>query len=308
MEAFESLGSLKDPSRLGSWLRSVTIHKCVDYLRSRPKTLEVDSSQMYSSNHGPPAEAQRRELREQVLAAISRLSKTQRETTTLFYINSYSIAEVADMQEVPVGTVKRRLHDAREKLKEELIGMVENVLKCEAPKEDFAARVLDILARFTSPEIEDRIPWRDVYTELRRIGPRGIEGYVRAVECPHSHIRNAAVHMSRFSESPDTRETIVRLTKAGLKDPNKRVRRSAVDLLLAVDVPAERRREEFVPLAIPLLWDVSKRVRKRAAYALSWHPDEVPLEPVLQALIDERDPDVRIWKIGLLGEVLNAHK
>jgi RNA polymerase sigma-70 factor (ECF subfamily) len=305
--AFERLGSLRQPSRLGAWLRSMAIHQSIDYVRRRQPILDGGNVPPAAGRDDEPdVRAERRELREQVLTAINRLGSAQQETTTLFYINGYSMAEVAAIQEVPVGTVKGRLHDARKKLRVEMTTMVEQVLKSEAPKEDFGQHVLAVLARSVSPQLDDRMRWEELCAELRRVGPRGIEGYVRALESPHSPVRKAAVRMSPFSDSADTRETIVRLMKAGLKDRNNRVRRSAVDVLLSVDAAPDRRREEFVPLVIPLLWDVSRRVRKRAAYALGWHPDEVPLEPVVRALLDEDDSKVRPWKADLVRAVLDA--
>jgi RNA polymerase sigma-70 factor (ECF subfamily) len=306
LAAFERLGSLKQPSRLGAWLRSMTIHQSIDHARARRPIAEAQYETMAASEqHEPGTCVERNELRERVLAAIGRLSRTQRETTTLFYVNGYSVAEVAAIQEIPVGTVKGRLHDARGKLKEELIGMVENVLKSEAPKEGFGARVLELLRRLLAPEVEARVPWQDVFKELRRIGPQGIEGYVKALESPYSRVRQAAVHASPLSDSPSTRETIIRLMKAGLTDPNKRVRRNAVDVLLQVDVPPERRRE-FVSLAIPLMQDKSKRVRKRAAYALGRIARDVPLEAAARALADEHDPGVRAFIAELVRGILNA--
>jgi hypothetical protein len=52
---------------------------------------------------------------------------------------------VAAALEVPAGTVKYRLHMAREKLSERLMTMVEEVLKEESPKTDFAERVFQLL-------------------------------------------------------------------------------------------------------------------------------------------------------------------
>ena len=46
------------------------------------------------------------------------LSAAERAATSLFYINGYSIDEVSGFLEVPVGTVKRRLHSAREHRRE----------------------------------------------------------------------------------------------------------------------------------------------------------------------------------------------
>jgi DNA-directed RNA polymerase specialized sigma24 family protein len=60
------------------------------------------------------------------------LHQTQRKTVTLLYIGEYSLAEVAQIQDTPVGTIKRGLREARKKRKEDLV-MVEDVLKHNAP-------------------------------------------------------------------------------------------------------------------------------------------------------------------------------
>ena len=102
--AYERLGSLKDPSRLGAWLRSMTIHQSIDHLRAERPAGEMQDAAMADSRECEPrARLERQELRERVLAAVGRLSQAQRETTTLFYINGYTVAEVAAIQEVPLG-------------------------------------------------------------------------------------------------------------------------------------------------------------------------------------------------------------
>ena len=293
--AFERLDTLAEPSRLGPWLRSVTIHRCIDRLRGRRETVAADGSLMQSRDQEPPTEVENRELREQVLAAIGRLSKTQRETTTLFYINGYSVAEVAGMQEVPAGTVKRRLHDAREKLKEELMGMVEDVLKFEAPKEDFGKQVYEILCQHYSAgeSPERRLGWSQSIAALRRIGGKGMEGFIQALESRHSPTRIFAMHMLNRKAAPQNNEVVVELLKKGLADPNRKVRRFAVEALLCGDFAAERKRRGFVPLVIPLISDPSRRVRRAAAYELVDYWAAVPSEPVVKALLAEEDFETR---------------
>jgi DNA-directed RNA polymerase specialized sigma24 family protein len=41
------------------------------------------------------------------------LRQTQRKNVILFYIGEYSFTEVAQIQDTPIGTIKRRLHEAR---------------------------------------------------------------------------------------------------------------------------------------------------------------------------------------------------
>lgn len=295
--AFQRLEDLREPRRLGAWLRSMTIHQCIDLLRRRRQIVSIEQADRQESMEPtPPANLERQELRQAVLAAISRLGKTQRETTTLFYVNGYSVEQVAAMQEVPVGTVKRRLHDARQRLKEEMMGMVENVLKDEAPKEDFAERVFGILCQYRpdggGKHIYQHLGWRETIEALRKIGGRGLDGFARALESQHSPTRIVAMHMLRHA-APQHAEVIVQLLLKGLADPNRKVRRHSLDALLGLEQPAERKRTQFVPLVVPMLADPSKRVRRAAAWSLmDWWAD-VPLAAVTRALLAEKDVESR---------------
>ena len=281
VEAFHRLSGLKDPARLGAWLRSITIHRSIDRIRRRRNQADIEAGPVPASNEPtPPEQLSKQELRESVLAAVARLTKTQRETTTLYYINGYSVAEVAAIQEAPVGTVKRRLHDAREKLKQEMIGMVEDVLKSEAPKDDFSEQVFQLLLQYKRPR-----KWGETLAEIRKIGGDGVEGFVRAMETPHWQTRRFAASMMGASRQQG--ETVIELYKRAAVDPSKKVRKQSLNLL-HVDVADERKREEFLPLLIPLLHDPAERVRWRAAYELRRWTNDVPLAEAAMALANEK--------------------
>jgi RNA polymerase sigma-70 factor, ECF subfamily len=64
---------------------------------------------------------------ETVMRAVSSLPFTQRVVVVLYYLNDLSLQEIADILEVPVGTVKSRLHYGRLALKKKL-GMGEDGL------------------------------------------------------------------------------------------------------------------------------------------------------------------------------------
>ncbi|MCZ6636205.1 MAG: sigma factor, partial [bacterium] len=42
LEAFERLDRLKDPNRLGAWLRSIAIHRSLNYLRGRGRSVDLE--------------------------------------------------------------------------------------------------------------------------------------------------------------------------------------------------------------------------------------------------------------------------
>ena len=301
--AFERLGSLKQPARLGAWLRSMTIHQSIDYARARRPIAEARDERMTASEeHDPRVRVERKELHERVLAAIGRLSRTQRETTTLFYVNGYSVAEVATIQEVPVGTVKCRLHDAREKLKEDLIGMVADVLKSEAPREDLPQRVFALLAQGRKHEHE-------LFRALRRVGAEGgIDGFVRAFESPTAEARGQAVKFVAWFDAPENREQVADLLKRGMRDPGSGVRCQAMRAALGrFACSDEQKRTEFVPLAVGLLLDPAKKVRQYAAWLLERHwAADVPLGAAARARLEEPNRAVRKAKEDLLRAVLDA--
>ncbi len=60
-------------------------------------------------------------------------------------IDGYSLAEVGNFLEVPIGTVKGSLHSARKKLKERMVKMVEEKLKSHAPGKEFNDSIRKVL-------------------------------------------------------------------------------------------------------------------------------------------------------------------
>ena len=308
IEAFEHLGKLSDPSRLGAWLRAITIHRCIDHLRLRRENIGLEEvAEQLEDNANPQAEAEQKELRAQVMSAIGQLSNKQRETTTLFYINGYSQEEIAKIQEVPIGTVRRRLHDAREKLKEEMIGVVEGVLKSEVPKEDFGKRVFEILSRYGRPAT----PWGEldeITSELQKIGKAGLEGFTKALSSPHYQTRRFAVRILPALELDQ--ELIIELLKKSLADSNKEVRKTAFRSLAEIMYDDQSRHAELASCLIQLLTDPSWNTRWYVAWWIGEYgiAKYVSLERIVGIFLDEKDSRVRKNLEYLMRAVLNAQE
>ncbi len=309
IEAYECLPRLKDPNRLGAFLRSIAIHRALNHLRGRGRFVDI------ASIPEPPAEDTAPHLleqRERVMAAVSRLSKAQRETVTLFYVSGYTLQEIAAIQEVPVGTIKYRLHEARNRLKKEWMDMVGEVIKDGAPKPDFASRVFELLCAY--PDFKGGRMWRRATREeLAQIGLSGLDGFKKALGLPHWRTRRAAVHYLAWADLYQIPvETAVELLKKGLADTNRRVRAQAVMMLMSLNVPDERKFREFVPLLLPLLADRSRKVRFLVTGRLTMYEPKcaafVPLEAVIRALEQEHDGAVQSRLRYLLQRVLMSHR
>jgi RNA polymerase sigma-70 factor (ECF subfamily) len=65
-----------------------------------------------------------RERAQHLYEGLARLKPLDRDTLVAFYIRGQSLVEMAEDVEAPVGTIKRRLHTARKRLKAVLEGRV----------------------------------------------------------------------------------------------------------------------------------------------------------------------------------------
>ena len=302
VDAFTQLERLQDAARLGAWLRTMAIHKSIDWLRQRRMTVDVEEI-ANDPAHAEPHESQKsNEPRERVMEAIGGLGKGQRETVTLYYLSGYTVAQVAAIQEAPVGTVKARLHHARKKLKRDMMEMVETMLQSEAPGEDLAQRVFEVLSQPPSQHVYD------IQQALRHLGAENaMEGFARASEEPSAQTRHlAATFVGQFAG--EHHEQAVELLTRGLRDANRHVRARTIRAALAeFSAPDELKRQSLIPLVVELLQDESRHVRETAARQLQDWPADVPLEKAARALLGEPNRQVRVAVEELLRVVLDHY-
>lgn len=140
LEAYRQLPALREPEAFPGWFRRIVLKFCDRQTRRcRLPTVPLeDAAGVSSTEPGPDRAAEEREMKERVLDAIRSLPDGQRMVTTLFYIDGYSQNEISEFLEVPVTTVKKRLHDSRKKLKERMLDMVDETLKGFPLPGDFA--------------------------------------------------------------------------------------------------------------------------------------------------------------------------
>jgi RNA polymerase sigma-70 factor (ECF subfamily) len=90
---------------------------CLRRKRSRERTLARIKPGLPNAEHlGPEQQALRREEIETLLGLFQSLPSRDRQLILMKDVDGFSIEEMAEILEVPAGTVKSRLHRAREKL------------------------------------------------------------------------------------------------------------------------------------------------------------------------------------------------
>jgi len=151
VKAWRKLRNLRDPVKFPGWLYQITRNCSKDFLRrAGPENVPLETGDVSSAvtdSQNPDERLEKNETREAVLAAIRALSEPNRLATTLFYIDGYTIEEVSQFLTVPKGTVKRRLHDSRNRLRERMMAMVEDELKGSRPGPEFRERIMRKVSR-----------------------------------------------------------------------------------------------------------------------------------------------------------------
>jgi RNA polymerase sigma-70 factor (ECF subfamily) len=123
VKAMEKLHQLQTPLAFGGWLRSITIRMAINRAVRRGPTIATEPETMAATcieQETPLDRALISERARQVRAGIRALGKMDRETLQAFYFDGQSLAEMSDEFRAPVGTIKRRLHVARQRLAKEL--------------------------------------------------------------------------------------------------------------------------------------------------------------------------------------------
>jgi RNA polymerase sigma-70 factor (ECF subfamily) len=123
LRVVRGLVRLRDPNRFRSWLFGIAHRTAMDRLRVRYRTREVMDDAPLPDIADPidPALLMEREIALNALAAgLTQLGPNERQVLQLFYLENLTIAEIADIMNVPTGTVKSRLFRARSQLKHKI--------------------------------------------------------------------------------------------------------------------------------------------------------------------------------------------
>ena len=118
IRAWRDLPSLRDVDRFDAWLHRIVVRSCTDIGRRRRRW----KAEIKVMTAEPAVSDRSAELadRDQLERGLRRLSDAQRTILALHFYVGLTPSETADALEIPVGTVKSRLHYAIDALRAEL--------------------------------------------------------------------------------------------------------------------------------------------------------------------------------------------
>lgn len=112
--------------RARTWILAMAHHKSVDAMRRQRVRASEPLSEAHPDEADIVAVAMRRVEAATVRAALATLSEAQRAVVVLAYYGGYTQQEIARRLGVPLGTVKTRIRDGLQKLRDRLTAAGEN--------------------------------------------------------------------------------------------------------------------------------------------------------------------------------------
>ncbi|SEL78852.1 RNA polymerase sigma factor [Parapedobacter koreensis] len=124
LKAFSYYNKFKEGTNLQAWLYTILKNTFINYYRRKVKTNAIilktetiSSSDLYKSSLLNGAEG--KFVMKDIEYALSKLSEEYYYPFTMYY-EGYKYHEIAEQFQIPIGTVKTRIHVARQQLKKKL--------------------------------------------------------------------------------------------------------------------------------------------------------------------------------------------
>jgi len=130
LRAFRSMRTFRRQAKFSSWLVQIAVNVCLSFVESvyakqtfvelREEADGTDSC-FIDGEMNPEDIVARKDFGERIRALVGTLPPRYRAVITLYYLEERSYREVAEILEIPLGTVKTHLHRAKECLRKSIM-------------------------------------------------------------------------------------------------------------------------------------------------------------------------------------------
>ena len=128
LRVWKGLPAFRGECKLSTWIYRITLNLCIaesKSARSRSQHVDVDdpaSEALLAFRPGEHAISEEVVLKARLGPLIAKMPEQYRTAITLYYLKGFSYLEIADVMNVPMGTVKSYLFRGKAWLRERLLG------------------------------------------------------------------------------------------------------------------------------------------------------------------------------------------
>ena len=177
LTAWQKFGQLKNEDAFKPWIISIARNKCNDYFRNKAAVLEIplEEAPELTMDDGRMGISEVMAVRDH----LEKMADKEKEILYLYFWKQLPQAEIAKRLNVPVGTVKSRLHVAKEKFRESydagkghldkkmegkgtmkrLPEVMPKYAIAKTDKEPFAVKWEELMGWFLVPKLGEKISW-----------------------------------------------------------------------------------------------------------------------------------------------------
>ncbi|MFC4559611.1 RNA polymerase sigma factor SigW [Virgibacillus kekensis] len=131
IRAYVNIHTFDERRKFSTWIYRIATNLTIDRIRKRKPDYFLDAeikgtegldmySQLASDNRLPEEEVEGMELQDYIHREITGLSPKYRSIIVLRYLEEFSLQEISEILDIPLGTVKTRIHRGREALRKKL--------------------------------------------------------------------------------------------------------------------------------------------------------------------------------------------
>lgn len=131
LRVYANLDRYNETHKFSTWIYRIANNICIDRLRKRKPVYSLDAgtndsegmdgySMLQSKEDTPEDQLVLSEIQDTVRAAIDKLPDKYRNVVILRYLHDMSLKEISEILDMPVTTVKTRVHRGREALRKKL--------------------------------------------------------------------------------------------------------------------------------------------------------------------------------------------
>jgi RNA polymerase sigma factor (sigma-70 family) len=128
IKAYHHLSGFNRQSKFSTWLYRIAFNTAISYKRKHRHTFQDIEYTVIEYQQDAEGMLERTDRQRYVHLALSRLNDADRTALTLFYMQEFSLEEIAEIMSMQPNTVKVRIHRARQRVADEL----KNILQKEA--------------------------------------------------------------------------------------------------------------------------------------------------------------------------------
>ncbi|GKV55047.1 ECF RNA polymerase sigma factor SigW [Sporosarcina sp. NCCP-2222] len=134
VRAYVNIHTYDQKRKFSTWLFRIATNLCIDRIRKKKPDYYLDAevpgteglnmySQIAATGDLPEEEVEKMETQERIQYEIGRLPDKYRSVIILRYMEELPLQEISDILELPLGTVKTRVHRGREALRKQMGNM-----------------------------------------------------------------------------------------------------------------------------------------------------------------------------------------